>query len=74
MIIEYFKKRNARVPSEITLHNGKGRSVAIKLKEPIEVEDSWGHKILAENGDIIRQVIASPPPPEKKRTRAKKTK
>ena len=62
MLIEYYRKRNARLKGDICFYNGKGRNIILALRQPQEIEDQWGYMLLAENADIIRLVEKAPPP------------
>ena len=70
MLIEYYKKRNARLKGDIFFYNGAGSNIILALGEPQEIDDQWGYRLLAENADIIRLVdkpkapAPAPVPPE----------
>ena len=56
MLIEYYKKRNARLKGDICFYNGAGTNIILALGEPQEIDDQWGYRLLAENADILRLV------------------
>ena len=62
MLIEYYKRRNARLKGPIYQYNGKGQSIRLDFGVPAEVDDQWGYKILSDNADIIRLVVPKEEP------------
>lgn len=62
MLIEYYKKRNARLKGDICFYNGKGTNIILALGKPQEIDDQWGYRLLSENADIIRLVEMAPAP------------
>ena len=78
MLIEYYKKRNARLKGDICFYNGAGKNIILALGEPQEIDDQWGYRLLADNADILRLVDkpkeTPPPPPEAKPKKKKKSK
>ena len=74
MIIEYYKKRNAKLKGPVCFYAGNGKSIEFKFQEPAEIEDQWGYKLLAEYADILRLVIpkAVEEKPKRKKKKAQK--
>jgi hypothetical protein len=73
MFIEYYRKRRATIPNAYVFLLERGVAVELKLKEPIDIPDNIAYKILARDGDIVRQVDA-PISPEEKEAPKKKAK
>lgn len=61
MLIEYYKKRNARLKGDICFYNGKGTNIILQLGKPQEIDDQWGYRLLGENSDILRMVQPKAP-------------
>jgi len=74
MKIKYVKKRNAKLKGPLYLYNEHkaGESVAIELGQTVEVEDSWGYRIMSSHSDIVEIVIDKPAEPEPKKKAKKK--
>ena len=72
MLIELFKRRNARLKGPVVLYHPEksGVSVILDLKKPQEVDDKWGHKILGEYSDIVR-LVEKPKPAQEKESKPK---
>ena len=56
MIIEYYKKRSARLKGDVCFYGGAGKSIILKLNKPQEIDYHWGYKILSDHPDIVRLV------------------
>lgn len=74
MLIEYYKKRSARLKGDICFYNGAGTNIILALNKPQEIDDQWGYKILSENADIIRLVQKKEAPPAPKPAAKKRKK
>lgn len=74
MKIKYVKKRNAKLKGPLYLYNEHkaGESVAINLGEVVEVEDSWGYRIMSSHSDIVEIVVDKPAAEPKKKVKKKK--
>lgn len=75
MLIEYYKRRHAKLKGPICFYNGKGRNIILEIGKPQEIDDQWGYKVLSENADIIRLVepVQEPKPKVKKSSKRKKS-
>ena len=62
MFVEFYRKRRAGLPESFIYLEPRGVSLELFLKVPVDVPDTMGYKILAEFGDIVRQV--EPPSPQ----------
>lgn len=75
MLIEYYRKRNAKLKGPVCFYNPDkaGDSIILEIKKPQEVTDQWGYKLLGEYSDILRRV-EKPKPTPKPQPKVKKKK
>lgn len=64
MLIEYYKKRSAKLKGDVCFYNPNkaGESIILALNKPQEIDDQWGYKLLGEYSDILRIVEKKQPP------------
>ena len=72
MKLEYFKKRKAILKNSINITMGAGVAYIFNYREPREVPDELGYKIVGEYPDIIREIKDTPVVKTKKKSSAKK--